>query len=188
MVNRSAEEIEATIVQALCHEARREALKIINSNEKGASYTELMAELGLPTGKLNYHLRQLEGFVEKNSERRYVLTPLGRKATGLLASITQDVNSDLKRYMKTAQLAQRSSLHPLVKSSIYIAMAMISVILVVWGYLLYVFATEGAPVVVYALLPVLISIGFAILGWLIYALKSAPEYLKRFERRLVPSP
>ena len=177
-------EIEEIIIQALGHEARRTMLKIINSSEKGASYTELMIELGLSTGKLNYHLRQLEGLVEKNKERRYLLTPLGRKATTLLSSITRNISSDEEKYLEAAQLAQKSILHPLVISPIYIGIAMVSVILGVWGYLTYIVVTERGPPIVYILLPILLAIGFALLGWLIYALKRAPEHLKRFEKRL----
>ena len=177
-------EIEEVIMQALSHETRRTVLKMIDSNEEGTSYTELMLGLGLSTGKLNYHLGKLEGLVEKNSERRYVLTPLGRRAVSFLSSIARNIGPDEVNCIKTAQLAQRSNLHPLVRSSIYIGMAWISVILIVWGFLAYTVVTEGAPLIVYVLLPVLISLGFAGLGWLIYALKSAPEILKWFEKRL----
>ncbi|MEM2088476.1 MAG: helix-turn-helix domain-containing protein [Thermoproteota archaeon] len=79
--------IEEAIIQALAHKARRNVLKIVRSSEGGVSYTELLNELGLPTGKLNYHLRQLEGLVEKTNEKKYVLTPFGEKAMSLLDSI-----------------------------------------------------------------------------------------------------
>ncbi len=183
MMKEISEEIEEIIIQALGHEARRTILKIISSSEKGALYTDLMIELGLSTGKLNYHLRKLEGLVEKNKERRYVLTPLGRQTMSILNSITQTISSDYENYVKTAQRAQRSTLHPIVKSFIYISMAFISVILFVWGFLTYIVVTEGGPFIVYVLLPILLSIGFAVLGWLVYALKKAPKCLKRFEKR-----
>ena len=61
---------------------------------------------------------------------------------------------------------------------------MISVILLIWGFLTYVVLTEGGPSFVYVLLPVLLMIGFIMLGWLIYALKTAPEFLRRLEKRL----
>jgi hypothetical protein len=44
--------------------------------------------------------------------------------------------------------------------------------------------TEGGPSFVFLLLPALLAIGFVILGWLIYALKTAPEFLRRLEKRL----
>lgn len=177
-------ELEEIIIQALGHEARRTMLKIINSSEKGASYTDLMIELGLSTGKLNYHLGQLEGLVEKNEERKYVLTFLGRKAMSLLSSITRNISPDEEKYLKAAQLAQKSVLHPLVKSFVYIGIAMVSVILFIWGHLTYIVLAEGGPPIVYILLPVLLAIGFGILGSLISALKRAPAYLKWLEKRL----
>ncbi len=180
-------EIEEAIIQALAHESRRTMLKIINSSEKGASYTDLMIELGISTGKLNYHLKTLEGIVEKNKEQKYVLTPLGKRAMTLLASITEKIDPKYKNYVNTARIAQRSTLHPLAKSLIYISIAWASVVLVVWSYLTYIIIAEGAPIVAYILLPTLLLLGSAMLGWLIYALKTAPEIMKRFERRLLGS-
>jgi len=179
------QEIEDIIIQGLGHPARRTVLKIIHSAPNGALYTELLGELRLSTGKLNYHLGQLEGLIEKNKERRYVLTPLGEKAISLLDSIrTRDMGPEYERYVKTAQRAQISTLTPLAKSLIYIGITVVSVILIVWGFLTYVVLTEGGPSFVFLLLPVLLAIGFAILGWLIYALKTAPEFLRRLEKRL----
>ena len=40
-------------------------------------YTELITELGLSTGKMNYHIEQLGGLIEKNEENRYEQTPKG---------------------------------------------------------------------------------------------------------------
>lgn len=177
------EEIEEIIIQALGHEVRRTILKIINSSEKGSLYSDLMTELGLSTGKLNYHLGKLEGLVEKNIERRYILTPLGTNAMSLLHSITQNVGSDHEKYIKTAQLAQRNSLHPILKSFIYISIAFISLIIFVWSFITYIVITEGAPFIVYILLPILIALGFVVLGWLVYALKKTPQFLKRFEKK-----
>ena len=177
-------EIEDIIIHGLGHSARRSVLKIVDSTPNGASYTELLGELRLSTGKLNYHLEQLQGLIEKNKERRYVLTPIGAKAISLLNSITRDMGPEYERYVKTAQRAQTSTLNPLVKSLIYIGMTVISVILLVWEYLTYLVLTEGGASFVLLLLPALLTIGFALLGWLIYALKTAPEFLRRLEKRL----
>lgn len=177
------EELEEIIIQALGHEIRRTILKIITSSETGALYTDLMTELALPTGKLNYHLGKLEGIVEKNKERRYVLTPLGKQAMSVLNSIAQNISSDYEKYVTTAQFAQRSTLHPILKSLIYIGIACTSLVLFVWSFITYIVVTEGAPFIVYILLPILIALGIVVLGWLVYALKKAPKFLKRFEKR-----
>jgi hypothetical protein len=178
------QEVEEIIIQGLGHPARRTVVRIIHSAPNGALYTELLGELRLSTGKLNYHLGQLEGLIEKNKERRYVLTPLGEKAISLLDSIRGDMGPEYERYVKTAQRAQISTLTPLAKSLIYIGIMVVSVVLLVWGFLTYVVLTEGGPSFVFHLLPLLLAIGFVILAWLIYALKTAPEFLRRLEKRL----
>jgi len=140
--------------------------------------------LGFRPGN-NYHLGQLEGFIEKSAERNYVLTPLGRKAVDLFGAMAQKSESDYGQYLKTAKFAQRSSLPSLIRSLIYGLTAWGVLIVGVWCYLLYIMITEGAPLIVYVVLPALIALGIAMLGWLIYALRIAPEVFKRLERRLI---
>jgi len=65
-------EVENIIFQALSNQMRRTILEIIDSNQQ-VSYSYLILELQLPTGKLNYHLERLEGLIEKNAEHHYVL-------------------------------------------------------------------------------------------------------------------
>lgn len=79
MSNRK-EEIEEIIIQGLNHPERRNILKIISLAKDGSSYSEILGELGLNTGRMNYHLKQLEGLIVRNGDRRYHLTPLGEKA------------------------------------------------------------------------------------------------------------
>jgi predicted transcriptional regulator len=79
-MSNNIEEIEEVLYQALAHPMSRNLLKILSAKQTGVSYTKLINEMSLPTGKLNYHLDQLSGLIEKNEERRYVLTPLGKKA------------------------------------------------------------------------------------------------------------
>jgi len=58
------------------------------------------------------------------------------------------------------------------------------VILVGYGCLTYVLLTEGGPILMYVLLPVLFLIALGFLAWLIRALRTAPEILSRLERRV----
>jgi len=184
-VNSVGSQVEEIIIQALSHQARRDAIRIIASAEDGSTYSELMVELGLSTGKLNYHLGQLEGLVEKNEKRRYVLTSLGNKSLHLLNSISKEIGPNEQNNLKNAQISQGISLHPLAKSFLYISVAMISVILFIWAFLTYMVIVEGAPLIVYIVLPALLAIGIAIHVWLLYALKTSPEIFKRLERRLL---
>ena len=78
-------EFEEAVFQALSANERREILKII-TREQAVSYTEILGELNMTTGNLNYHLKQLEGFIEKDENGRYIITPLGKTAINVLAA------------------------------------------------------------------------------------------------------
>ena len=181
------DQVEGVIFQALAHQIRRTILKIVAANEKGVSYTELTLELGLSTGNLNYHLGQLEGLVEKNRERRYVLTPLGQKAMHHLYLIQEETSQNDSQYISAAVTAQRTSLQPVVRMFLLVGVLFAAIIIAVWGYLAYIAIVEGAPTIVSVLLPVLIAAGLALLATLTYALLMTPEWIRRIERRFFGS-
>jgi DNA-binding transcriptional ArsR family regulator len=178
------EQIESVIFQALAHEVRRSILKMISSCGN-VSYTELTVELGLSTGKLNYHLEQLEGLIEKNSDRRYVLTPFGKKALNQLNLIKTERSADDEKYVKTAERAQKTGIQPAIRAFLMISIAFSSVFLLIWGYITIIALTEGAPLIVYILMPLLLTLGLILLGSLIYTLKRTPNWIKRFERKFL---
>ena len=179
------EQVENIVFQALAHPMRRTILKIIAYRPEGVSYTDLITELGLSTGKLNYHLEQLEGLVGKNEKRYYVLTPLGKKALNQLNLIREELSSEDEKYVRIAEASQKSSLQPVLRSFLLVGIAFSSLILLGWIFLAYVAITEGAPVIVYILLPVLFAIGVGLLSSLILALKKTPDWVKRIERKLL---
>ncbi len=178
------DQIEGVIFQALAHEVRRSILKMISSCGS-VSYTELTLELGLSTGKLNYHLEQLEGLIEKNVDRRYVLTPFGKKALTQLNLIKTERSVDDEKYVKTAERAQRTGIQPVIRAFLMISIALSSLILLVWGYITFIALTEGAPIIVHILMPILLTVGLILLGSLIYALRRTPNWIKRFERKFL---
>ncbi|MDQ1279711.1 MAG: hypothetical protein QG670_973 [Thermoproteota archaeon] len=179
------EQIENVVFQALAHPMRRIILKIIASKPEGVSYSELITELSLSTGKLNYHLEQLGGMIGKNDDRRYILTPFGRKAFNQLNLIKQERSSEDEKYVKIAEASQKSSLQPVLRSFLLVGIAFSIMILLIWIFITYVAITEGAPIIVYVLLPILIVLGLGLLGSLILALKRTPDWVRRFERRLL---
>jgi hypothetical protein len=96
------EDVEELIIQGLGHRERRNILKIISLAPKGAIYSDILGELGLNTGSMNYHLRQLEGLVERNGDRRYHLTPLGKRALTVLGSMTDELENGYEEYLSRA--------------------------------------------------------------------------------------
>ncbi len=97
------EDVEELIIQGLGHKERRNILKIISLAPRGAAYSEILGELGLNTGSMNYHLRQLEGLVERNGDRRYHLTPLGKRALTVLGSMTDELENGYEEYLSRAR-------------------------------------------------------------------------------------
>ena len=86
------DKVEDMVLKALGHGERRTILRIIESNREGVRYSDILAETGLTTSKLNYQLRELDGFIGKD-EQKYKLTTLGRKAVGMLDYMGEDLES-----------------------------------------------------------------------------------------------
>ncbi|HEX9913928.1 MAG TPA: hypothetical protein VGB32_03330 [Candidatus Bathyarchaeia archaeon] len=176
--------VEEAVIQAIGHYERRNIIKIIGAAPGGVTYTEILGETGLNTGHLNYHLRGLEGMVERDEARLYRLTPLGLKALRLLAAIGEDIGNGDMPYIDTALTAQTSLLHPLVRGFMN-AMILVCSLGVLGGLWLlgngYLYGatnkmTWGTAIAL-------------ICGVILYSLlrnyKTAPEYFRRWEKRIL---
>ena len=100
---RLAREAEELILQGIGHEERRNILKIIGNSSEGVKYSDVLNELQLNTGKLNYHLKLLEGLIERDNDRHYRLTKLGIKSVMVLNSITEDLDEEDLKLVSTAK-------------------------------------------------------------------------------------
>ena len=181
---RKMEDVEGVIIQALNHAERRTIMKIINAQEGGSTYSEILGEMGIPTGTLNYHLKQLEGLIERDSERRYRLTPLGEKSLSVLFQMTEGIGKGDEAYLQAARLSQSGSIHPTVVGLINIGIVLDCLFLMIWGYAGYMSLIEGGPVFVSVVVGVLISVGLVVLIGLARARKTAPSYVRKIERKL----
>ncbi len=177
------EQIETVTFQALAHPIRRTIIRLVQSHSQGVTYTELLTDLGLPTGKLNYHLEQLKGVIEKDSSSAYVLTSFGKKAVEHLNLIEQRTNSEDQKYVQIASLSHKGSLQPIIKSFLILTIIMMTVFTGLWVYIGCIAYIEGAPSVVFVLLPIGITVGLGVLSVSVYALLKTPMWLRRFEQR-----
>ena len=76
----SSEEDLQKLYAAMSHPVRRKILWILRRKGK-ASFSDLMNELDIPeTGKLSYHLTQMQPLVNQDHEKRYYLSRLGNLA------------------------------------------------------------------------------------------------------------
>ena len=107
------EQIENVTFQALAHPTRRTIIRIVESRNQGVSYTELLTELGMSTGKLNYHLEQLKGIIEKNSNQRYVLTPFRqRRLSSILILSSRRLVQKTRNMLKLPSYPKKQAFNP----------------------------------------------------------------------------
>lgn len=108
MTGRLAKEAEEIILQGIGHEERRNILKIVGSVPEGVVYSDILNELQMNTGKLNYHLKLLEGLIESDNDRHYHLTKLGMKSVMVLNSITEDLDEEEIKLVYSAKTKKDS--------------------------------------------------------------------------------
>ena len=88
-----ARSVDDLVIKVLGHKERKRILKIVASYSEGIKFTGVLGETGLSTGRLNYHLGELEGFLDRGDDRLYKLSTLGEKAVSTLNFITKTSTS-----------------------------------------------------------------------------------------------
>jgi len=173
-------EVEATVFEVLAHPIRRDILKLLSYGDDGTSYTDILGEFALSTGRLNYHLKQMEGFIQKNDHLRYTLTPLGKAATDLLVSLKKDLPEDVQKFVK---IRKPPSLMPALKSMAFLLMFVVSIPTIFVGVEIYDAIVSGGQMMDILFLAVAMSIGIAVFVWIAYMVRYAPGHLRHLERR-----
>jgi predicted transcriptional regulator len=130
------DEIEDVIMRALTHRERRNILKIIDHSNDGVIYSGILGETGLSTGRLNYHLKELEGFIEKNEERKYLLTALGKKAVRLIRGIRDDLDDSYEGFVSVAKASRRTFINRNLDRAFYViaTLLLIGPLITIWLY------------------------------------------------------
>ena len=92
------------ILSVLSHRIRREILLILR--EKGeSSFTDLMNTLKIDTGKLSFHIRSLQPFIEQTKTGKYKLSRAGEDAVRVI--------SDVESWAEVADVNRKASQLPL---------------------------------------------------------------------------
>ena len=188
MVNQVTISAESILIKGISHDIRREIIRLVD--EYPRSFTDLLNFFDISTGKLNYHLSQIKGFVDKNDDTTlYEITSLGKKALKVLNMIDDEMRSDRdQKLIKDAFIAQKDAGKPLIVKGISIMIAMLSFFIVLHasmfiGMILIYNELQGA-VIVFPVLIVLIAIELAGLYWLLQVRKSSPIFLEKLNRHL----
>lgn len=168
------DEVEDVIIQVLGHRERRNILKMLSTSEDGATYSEILGETGLSTGRLNYHLKELEGFIERSEDRRYGLTVLGRKALHVLHNIHEDLDETYENYVSATRTARRSFIKKNLDRGFYLFAGIFVV-----GSIIATYALMNVPNAWWVLaLTYLFSLGMIYI--MDRARKKSPKYLMDF--------
>lgn len=181
-----SDDVTGSILEMLAHPLRRALISILASESRSGavSYTELLTELQISTGRLNYHLRQMNGYLEKTKDYRYTLTPLGKKAHEVLEIVTNSAVSepDITRYLKPT--VRKSTFVTLVKSMTCILIVGVTVPVFFISMSLFneLVAPSDWTYIVFNIIA--LGLGISVLVWLIVALKHAPDFARKLEERL----
>jgi len=169
--------VENAMIKALGHSERREILRILEASPEGVKYSGILGETGLTTSKLNYQLKEMEGFIEKDDERLYRLAPLGHKAIGVLNHMNESLDEEDVELTLTVENQRRSFIKRHLNSLFYVIMGLFGVGLIVLTYFYFAEPSGGIT------LPIL-ALSYAVCGGIIYGInqarKSSPKYLLSF--------
>ncbi len=175
---------ENVIIQAIAHDIRRGILRIVNKEPR--TFTDLLQYFDISTGKLNYHLNQIKGFIARNDETiKYEITSLGKKALKILDVINREIPETDQPLLKEAFLSQKEIGKPLVLQGINIGIGMICFIMIIHAFLAVIALTD--PNIPFFILPLLLTLllgEFGILIWLIRVKIAAPVFIERFTKHI----
>lgn len=86
----SEEELQR-LYATMSHPARRRILHFLSKNRK-ATFTDLMNELDLSeTGKVSYHLTQMQPLIAQDEKKRYYLSDLGKLAINIERKVIEEL-------------------------------------------------------------------------------------------------
>ncbi|TRO47181.1 hypothetical protein E2P65_04765 [Candidatus Bathyarchaeota archaeon] len=119
MVDKKADDLDDVVIKGLSSPERRNILRIVASYSEGVNYTGILGESGLSTGRLNYHLGELTGFLESGEDRRYRLTELGKKAVAVLSFIHEGVDNGLLGMVNTKRSERLKSIRRRINYAFY---------------------------------------------------------------------
>jgi uncharacterized RDD family membrane protein YckC/DNA-binding HxlR family transcriptional regulator len=96
------------VLSVLSHRIRREILLILR--DKGeSSFTDLMNALNVDTGKLSFHIRSLQPFIEQTENGKYKLNRAGEDAVRVIR--------DVESWAEVADVDRKASSLPLASFS-----------------------------------------------------------------------
>lgn len=136
-------ELDDIVIKALGHPERKNILKIVASYPDGVNYTGILGETGLTTGRLNYHLGELEGFLDRDEDRLYRLSEIGAKAVATIDFINKDVDVSILDTVNTKRSQRMKAIKRRLNTGFY---ALSAIMIGLTGFFVYSAYTQRDPV------------------------------------------
>jgi uncharacterized RDD family membrane protein YckC/DNA-binding transcriptional ArsR family regulator len=95
------------VFTVLSHPLRRQILLYLSKKQEG-SFTDLATAFKVDTGKLSFHLRSLEAFLEQTPNGKYKLSRVGQNTIVLI--------KDLETWSTQAHIARKPFIRPLASA------------------------------------------------------------------------
>lgn len=178
---------EEVLLNALNHQIRREILELLKNGKK--TYSQLLNNFVIPTGKLNYHLRLLEGLIAKDVDGLYELTPLGIKAITILYQFRNEITDTEKPLIRQAYITQQneheSFLHLMFVTRMnfkFYMLILIGIFLVSIG--IYFLSIGGSEFYVISTLSLGLIVMAGGIHWVLKIKRAAPEFITQVDRLL----
>lgn len=130
-------ELDDIIIKAIGHNERKNILRIVGSYPEGVTYTGILGESGLSTGRLNYHLGELEGFLTRDEDRLYRLSEIGNKAVATIEFINKDVDLNLLESVNTKRSTRLKRIKRRLDIGFYVVSAIMIGVTGLTAYLAY---------------------------------------------------
>jgi hypothetical protein len=162
MVKNKENELDDLIIKAIGHHERKNILRIVGSYPEGVKYTGILGESGLSTGRLNYHMGELEGFLERDENRLYSLSEIGKKAVATLEFINKDIDLSLLKSVNTKRATRLKRIRRDLDIGFYVFTALMIGVSGVGVYLAYV--ESDAVLTAFVGLLTIFAIGLIILA------------------------
>lgn len=178
---------ENVILNALNHEIRREILRLLE--KRPMSYSKLMEYFTITSGKLNYHLKLLTGFVEKKDDGTYINTKLGKRIFKILDDFRGSIQDDERHLLKKAYMTQlkeeKSYLHLRLIGGLQMKIIAISAIVALIIIMLILYVQVGVNIIIFWPL-IFILVPSTVIGiiWIYRMYGPAKKFVKQVEKVL----
>ncbi|UYP45741.1 hypothetical protein NEF87_002026 [Candidatus Lokiarchaeum ossiferum] len=172
---------EEIFIQAISHEIRRNILRILLESPK--SFTDLLNFFDISSSKLTYHLKHIQGFIEKDVNQFYIITALGKRALNVLDSIKKDLSPEDQPLLKEAYQGQKTYKTSLAVQGMNIIIGTILFTMIISSTILIITMLDPqTPWIIYPISILILGIECSILIWAIKTRKTTPQIMNKLKK------